>query len=320
MLVVRSLNIRQIEAFKAVMEAGTVVGGAALLNVSQPAVSKLIAHLEIDTALELFARERGRLIPTEAAHQLYEEVERTFFSLRQIEAAVETIRIQQHGRIRLGVMPALSGGFGTAVIEAFLARHPDVIVELYVQGSLRLSEAVGNGTLDIAIGSNYVSSDAVRCERILPLPLVCVMPHGHHLSARSIITPQDLQCEDFIRFRDHVATGAIVTQLLQKHGIEVRNRIHVDLVHPARELIAAGLGISLLHPLYTLGQHNRLALRPFSDSLSSELFIVHANRRRNTRLVGDMLREIRAVATTTMADIAARSRNPPFDGPKGARP
>jgi DNA-binding transcriptional LysR family regulator len=69
----RRLNLRQIEAFKAVIEHGTVSAAAAMLHVSQPAMSKLIAHLETDAALRLFDRAKGRLTPTEQGMRLYAE-------------------------------------------------------------------------------------------------------------------------------------------------------------------------------------------------------------------------------------------------------
>ncbi len=48
---VRQINLRQVEAFKAVIEYGTVSRAAEMMNISQPAMSKLIAHLEADTGL-----------------------------------------------------------------------------------------------------------------------------------------------------------------------------------------------------------------------------------------------------------------------------
>jgi DNA-binding transcriptional LysR family regulator len=43
------LTLRQIEVFNAVMEAGSVVGAAKMLNISQPVVSRVLRHLEDQT-------------------------------------------------------------------------------------------------------------------------------------------------------------------------------------------------------------------------------------------------------------------------------
>ena len=58
----RLLNLRQVEAFKSVIENGTVRSAAQLLCISQPAVSKLIGNLEADLRIDLFERVKGRLV------------------------------------------------------------------------------------------------------------------------------------------------------------------------------------------------------------------------------------------------------------------
>jgi len=58
------MNLRQLEAFRATMVAGTVTGAAARLRISQPAVSRLISQLERTTKLVLFIRSKQRVYPT----------------------------------------------------------------------------------------------------------------------------------------------------------------------------------------------------------------------------------------------------------------
>ena len=67
---------RQIEAFRAVIETGSVTRAAERLHVTQPAVSKLIMELERATRITLFVRHRRRVVPTPEASLLAEEVER----------------------------------------------------------------------------------------------------------------------------------------------------------------------------------------------------------------------------------------------------
>jgi DNA-binding transcriptional LysR family regulator len=60
-------NLKGLNAFRAVMEAGTLTDAAMRLEVTQPAVSRLIANLEYETGLTLFRRQRQRLVPTAEA-------------------------------------------------------------------------------------------------------------------------------------------------------------------------------------------------------------------------------------------------------------
>lgn len=91
-----TLNLRQVEAFKVVVDRGTVSLAAKQLQVTQPAVSRLIARFERATELKLFDREGGRMVLTQSGRRLYQEVEIIFARLRQVEAAVEDIKREDH--------------------------------------------------------------------------------------------------------------------------------------------------------------------------------------------------------------------------------
>jgi hypothetical protein len=60
----RMLNLRQLEAFRALMLTGTTVQAAAMLGITQPVISRLISDLEFQSGLSLFVRSGGRLRPT----------------------------------------------------------------------------------------------------------------------------------------------------------------------------------------------------------------------------------------------------------------
>jgi DNA-binding transcriptional LysR family regulator len=72
----KSINLRQLEAFRAVMLTKSITRAAEMLFVSQPAVSRLISDLESTVEFDLFQRVKKRLIPTPEGEALFEEVER----------------------------------------------------------------------------------------------------------------------------------------------------------------------------------------------------------------------------------------------------
>ena len=61
------INSRQVEAFRATMLTGSVTEAAALMKVTQPAVSRLLRDLQALLKMELFERRGTGLVPTAAA-------------------------------------------------------------------------------------------------------------------------------------------------------------------------------------------------------------------------------------------------------------
>ena len=70
------MRLRHIELFHAVLTAGSLTGAARLLNISQPAASKVLQLAEQQLGFPLFSRVRGRLQPTEEALLLRHRVEK----------------------------------------------------------------------------------------------------------------------------------------------------------------------------------------------------------------------------------------------------
>lgn len=63
-LIGSKMNIRQVEAFRAIMQSGSASRAAEALGITQPAVTRLVAELEKTIGFPLFDRTRGRLDPT----------------------------------------------------------------------------------------------------------------------------------------------------------------------------------------------------------------------------------------------------------------
>ncbi|MBB1191814.1 LysR family transcriptional regulator, partial [Klebsiella pneumoniae] len=113
------MDMREIQVFRAVMQAGTTSKAATLLGISQPAVSQAIRKLETSSELRLFERVRGRLVPTQEAGALMEEVDRCFAGFELIEHRIRSLKSFGVGRLAVGSLPALGTGFMPRAIAAF---------------------------------------------------------------------------------------------------------------------------------------------------------------------------------------------------------
>jgi DNA-binding transcriptional LysR family regulator len=293
----RRLNLRQVEAFKAVIEQGTVSRAAEVLNVSQPAISKLIAHLEEDIDLSLFERIKGRLAPTPYGMRLYEEVDRIFAGLRQVENAVDAIRRDEQGRLLIGVMPALSGSFIERATTGFLARQPGVFCSVQSRSSQWITEGLVTRKLDVGLVIAPIDNPYVVTEPLMGHPVVCIAPLDHPLAGKTVVTPQDLIGVPFISFDPESHTSQRVVGTLDAHGV-VPNTVMVVNVSPTLcEFVAAGVGVSLVHPLIVGGLRDRLAIRRFEPAIQLDFHLCRISDSRNARLVDAFLAATREAAT-----------------------
>ncbi len=289
------MNLRQIEAFKAVIESGTVSRAADLLHVSQPAASKLVARFEEAAGFEVFARERGRLVPTPEALMLYDEVERIFVGADEIARAARGIRELKRGKLSVGVPMALAGGFIQGVIARFLAGREEVSVSLEARSSPRLIELAAARRIDIGVVALMSDYAGVEVEPLRRLEGVCVLPAGHRLAEREAVTPEDLAGEPFVSLSALDRSRPRIDLVFDQAGVRRDLRIDTPMGFAACAFVARGAGVSIVDPLSA--EHYRSAgivIRPFRPPVHFDLHLCYPADPRRSQLVVELIRIMRA--------------------------
>lgn len=292
----KSLNLRQIEAFKAVIEHGSVNRAADALFVSQPAVSKLLLKLEQDSGLALFERVKGRLAPTQHGMRLYEEVDRIFVGLRQLEEAIDSIRRDEQRQLHIGVMPALSGSFVRRVTMEFIKKHPDVHITIETRGSQFLAEWLVSRQIDVVLAGSLIDNPYIDREPLTSSPLVCALPLDHPLTRKRVIRATDLDNEPFVTFAPNSQTDKLTRQAFLSTGARLRTVLETVTAPTVCEFVAAGLGVSLIHPLFAEGARGRLALRRFDPEIEFTFQLCWIDATRNASLVEAFMQDARRVS------------------------
>ncbi|WP_104668551.1 LysR substrate-binding domain-containing protein [Ensifer adhaerens] len=290
----RAPNLRQIEALKAVIECGTVSRAAEVLHISQPAVSKLLAHLEEDTELELFDRIKGRLIPSEHGMRLYKEIDRVFAGIKQIERAVDLIRREELGQISVGVMPALSGLFISDTNKRFLAGHGDAYISVVIRSSQFIVEWLLSKQVDIGLINRNTDNPYIECVPLRGGDLVCIAPRDHRFAAKAEIVPSDIHGEPYIGFAADNRIRQKIESTLDSYGTRLNYIMDATLAPAVCEMVANGLGIAIVDPVFAFGQRDRLTIRPFLPSIASDLSLCWLRDTRNRHLVDAYVEATRA--------------------------
>ncbi|RUV97488.1 LysR family transcriptional regulator [Mesorhizobium sp. M5C.F.Ca.IN.020.14.1.1] len=301
----RAINLRQIEAFKAVIENGTISRAAEILHVSQPNMSKLIAHLEADTGLQLFERQKGRLSPTDHAMRLYDEVGRIFAGVRQVENAVEAIRREDQGTLAVGVMVTLASTFAQLVTSRFLAGRSSLFCSIHTLSSSWIVDGLIARKLDVGLVGPSADSPYVKLETMMRHPLVCIMAPGHRFTEKQVIEPSDLHEVPFVAFPGDTFLGRRIAGMFESYKVQPKIAMVADNAPSVCEFVAGGLGVALVHPATLIGLEGRLVIRRFEPEIFYYFQLCRSVDSKKAQLVDAFAEEVRRVAAEISQKIIA---------------
>jgi len=270
-----TLNLRQIEAFYSVMRTGTVVGAAQTMNVTQPAVSRAIALLELRIGYKLFERRGRGLVPTPEAEALFREVEPIYGSLDRIAQVAQDIRYQSAGALRIATLPALSQGLVPRTIARFLAERPNVSVFVQSLPSRQIADMVAIRQFDVAIVELPLSRPSISIEPIEPVPLAAIIPATHRLASRQRISLRDLGDERMILLSQHSYVRYQIEDAFSKFSVSAKVVLETPTSQIACALAAAGAGITLVSQLAALPfAGSEVVIRPVLEKITARYAVI----------------------------------------------
>lgn len=264
---------REIEAFAAVMTHGTTTKAADALNITQPAVSKMLVHLTRKAGFPLFRNHRQRLIPTPEAHMLYAEVQRVFETVRGISRAAREIKELRSGRLNISALPAFGLTLLPSIIASFTRDYPDVAITLDIRSSSTIIQRASRNQLDIGVAAEVDDEVPSVVRRTLTAtPSVCIMPKGHALSRLSVIQIDDLDGLDFISLGAGDPIRRQLDALSDERNVKRSLKIEAALSDACINLVANGVGVAVVDRLSAwMARDLPIEIRDFQPQLNINL-------------------------------------------------
>lgn len=269
-------NLRQIEVFRAIMLTGSISRAATLLNVSQPAVSRLLSYTEQRLGLLLFERIKGRLYPTPEAKRLLQEVNAVYQGVQRVNEVAEDLIEHRMGHLRVVCSPSLGQGLMPQAIARFTRKLPEARVSLFTLTPQLLVQALLTQQADLGVVFLAESHPNLHSTLVYGNKLVAALPANHPLTARNTLSLEDLAGESFIGYSADVPIGQLVRQLFADAGLNVRPKVEVQQVHVACALVQAGVGVALIDELTASGPvWTHVVMRPLQVSFETPVHILH---------------------------------------------
>ncbi|GAB3469849.1 LysR substrate-binding domain-containing protein [Massilia terrae] len=273
------MRLRHIEVFHAIMQVGTISGAAQVLHISQPAVTKVLQHAELQLGMPLFERVRGKLYPKPEAHRLFVETEklnRDLQGIRRLAAslksrAVETVRLVSTPTVAISVLPT--------AMTSWRRDFPDTRCELSTHHTSEIVNTLRLGEADLALSLQDPRHPGIVAEPIAQGMLTVMAPAGTWSESQlsKPISPQELSGE-LIGLADRDPLGEMVVAACEAQDVQPVFHTVVQTYQIARSLVEAGAGTAVLDPFTAASAApEQVQCRVWEPALPVQLYLLTAS-------------------------------------------
>jgi len=239
------MRLRQIEVFHAIYTSGSMTNAAAKLNVSQPSVSKVLAHAEQQLGYRLFDRIKGKLIPTPEAHQLFKHVADVYEDVHRLRHVATNLKAASAGRIRVAATPAFGLEVLPKAVASFRQLHEDAIFELETLHFEEITDALLESRIDVGLAFDPESSPGIEEQQLATGRFVVLAREAAMFDGRSTLSVDDLKEHPFIGLDSRGPLGRSLSSYISSSNVDLNIVTWTETYHVAKALVACGAGVTI---------------------------------------------------------------------------
>jgi DNA-binding transcriptional LysR family regulator len=259
------MNLRQIEVFRAVMLAGSVTDAARMLNVSQPGISRMLAHVELQLAVKLFERSKGKLKPTPEAQALHAEVEQVYRGVKRIDEVASNLKNGMRLTLRVLASPSTGLEVVPCAVSELASQFPSARIYMETLLAREMVSQLVNNDADVAISTLPITHALLESQSVGHWSLACVFPAGHRFAAQRSVSLREVMKERLIAFSGDTPQGRFIADWADAHQAAPQTQIEVRAGQVACELVACGAGVAIVDNLTAHAlRGDKLGFRPVS--------------------------------------------------------
>jgi len=240
------VTLRALECLVALADEGSMTRAAAVLHMSQPALSHQIAAVERELGTPVAERMKRGVRFTAAGRATVEEARRA------LESADRAVRVGRRvgeglgGRLRVACAETMTPWLLVPVLRRWRRRWPEVQLDLQeFTSSDRMVECLmANGT-DLVVGPEPTSTTA-HVEVLGQEEIVIVASPDHPFARRESVTVPELEKEPFVHYHAENGMAIWVDQFVASHRTNLDVTLRTFSPRTAAQLAGAGLGVTIV--------------------------------------------------------------------------
>lgn len=281
------IRIRQLQALEVVLMHATLTAAAEAFHITQPAMSRLITQLEEEVGFVVIKRSDGQIRLTTKGQTFWEEAKQVLSAFRAMTTCAE--RLRSSATIRILTLPGLVDLFIATPIAAFCVRHPEVKISLEVINRTELERVLATENYDLVLTVLPVKASSDYETTVLTsLKAQCVFPSDHVLGKQAEVHASDLLAYPFLSLREGSVLRRRVDETFEQFNLQRNMRVECQSQDVVCEMVAAGMGVSILLPNGIRPNRYGLTVRPFVPEITMEYAMLRSATNRNDKNLDEL--------------------------------
>lgn len=266
-------KLRQLEVLRSVADHGSMTRAAQKLDISQPAVSRVISDLTDIFGFPLFDRKDGRLVPSQETRYILPDIARVIELMDHISDTTSNLTARTAGHLRVACLPGFATSHLPNIVARFLDDRPDVTITIEPDRPERILEWIIGEQYDCGITDAFDGHPTIE-STTMNIRTVCIFPLGHRFSQYSKISPAHLDNERLVHARRDSFFFHTLNEVFRKHSVSPNQIVETRQFTGACELVSLGVGVSIVSELDARTYEGRLEFRPFTPNIPHQLSLV----------------------------------------------
>jgi DNA-binding transcriptional LysR family regulator len=237
------MNLRYLQTFVGIAQAGSIARAGARLNVSQPAASRQILALEAELGVRLFDRIGRRLRLTSEGEDLLRQSRRLLMEADLLSARAQALKGGHTGILRVGATPMVIENTLSVFLSQYQLRHPGVEVNFVEDGGLRLLSRLEHGEVHLAL---VVPDDRFRNKLLYPVHNLAVLSGKSQPSRRGALDVADLANEPLLLLHRNFGSREWFDSACNIAHIRPRVLLESSAPHTLIALTGVGYGVAVV--------------------------------------------------------------------------
>lgn len=240
------MEVRQLEMFLAVVEAGSYLQAGERLHVAHSAIHRQVKMLEEEIGEPLVYRDGRTLQLTAAGRDVEQLARRVLNDIANVKMRLRESHSLESGRVQLGTGTTMVLTFLPRVLEVFRARYSGVEVQVMTGTATEVLAAIAAGSLDLGIVfTTPVSPIDTADLELTPLyeeEFVLIVPPGSPFERRASVSVADLNGASMITFSRSSRMRQFIESQLASRGVRIKVVMELENEEAIERMVALGIG------------------------------------------------------------------------------